>query len=123
MPELSDYMQSLTLGTTVSNITGKSMDGFVAGGFSTFVQALTGKVPAVTRMPGNKAQVVLTKEQAMIMRGWLDAQIKSAMTKSKDSTLDIQMGPVLLPWAMKYIVPAALVFVAVGWMANHYWGR
>ena len=122
MADIADYIQALSIGTDASGITGKPADGFVAGGFAAFVQAITGKPPAIQQLPDRKARVVLSQEQVVIMRKWLDSQFWSVMKKS-DSSLTLGMGPVIVPWALKYLIPAALLFVVAGWLSHWYLTR
>jgi len=122
MPDLTDYMNALTLGTNVSDITGKAADGFVAGGFGAFVKALTGELPTVVTLPNKKASIVLTADQAKTIRSWLDGQLMGFL-KPKDASLDIQMNPVIVPWILKFLVPAALLLIAAGWAGHYYFSR
>ena len=124
MAELLDFVPSIGIGTQVSKITGKNADGFTAGGFSAFVLALTGQNPTVVRLLNNRAQLVLSKEQCIIMRQWLDRELGLALRKPKTPpTLDIQMNPVLIPWILKYAVPAVVLVFVGGWLAHSYLGR
>ena len=121
MPDITDYVSSVSLGTQVSNITGASMDGFLAGGFAAFVQAITGSVPQVVKSDTNKASVILTSDQAAIVQSWLDDQLLGFIrAPAKPSNLNIELGPVIMPWALKYLIPAALLLVLAGWLGHHW---
>ena len=123
MPDLADFLIPLDVGTSVTSLTGKSQDGFVAGGFASFVYSLTGEPPTIVPMPGKKASLILTARQKQIMQKWLDTQFAGALAKPKDETLTIELNPVLLPWAIKIMVPVAVMFVVVGWVSHWYLSR
>jgi hypothetical protein len=121
VPDLTDYLNAVTVADSVSTITGNTQDAFVAGGYAAFVQALTGAMPTVVQN-GNKASVLLTQEQAGAIRGWMENQLVSFL-KPKKSNLDIQVGPVVTPLLLKYILPFAVLLVAGGWFAHWYWNK
>jgi len=124
MAELLDFLPSIGIGTQVSGITGKADDGFTAGGFSAFVMSVTGKNPTLVRLQNNRAQLVLDEKQAVLLRKWLDRSLGLALAKPKTPpTLDIQMNPVLVPWILKYAVPAALLLFVAGWIGHYYLSR
>ena len=120
MPDLTDYLVPLETGSRVADLTGKTSDGLTAGGYSAFVNSITGEPPAVVQMPNRRASLVLTNRQKIVMQKWLDTQLSSAFAKPKDQTLDIELNPVLVPWALKYVIPTALLFVVIGWVAHWY---
>jgi hypothetical protein len=122
MAEITDYLQALTIGGNASSMTGKTEDGFIAGGFSAFVQALTGQPPTLVQLPNNKAKIILSEKQVIIMRKWLDMQLFN-FKAPKDQSLSIEMNPVVVPWALKYAIPAALAFVILGWVGHYYLAR
>jgi len=124
MADIGDYISAVSLGTKASSMTGKSADGFVAGGFAAFVQVITGEQPTLVQLPDKKAKIVLTEKQALTMRKWLDGQLWAAVKKpSAEQTLTLEMNPVVVPWALKYLVPVALAFVVVGWVGHYYLAR
>jgi hypothetical protein len=124
MAELLDYVPSITLGTGVAKITGKSQDGFTAGGFAAFMLSISGENPTVVRLPNNRAQLVLSKKQIAALQKFLDREIGLAVAKPKEPpTLDISLGPALVPWALKYAVPAAVLLIIAGWVGHYYFAR
>jgi hypothetical protein len=127
MADVIDYLSSLAVGTSVTNLTGVPADGITAGGYSAFVQSVTGKPPAIVQLrdkaglPVKRAKLVLTKEQAVLMQKWLDKQTGIALSKPKvPPTLEIDLGPVMVPWALKYAVPMIVLFTVAGWVARWY---
>lgn len=124
MAELIDYVPSITLGTNVSQITKKAADGFTAAGFSAFMMAISGENPTVVNTGKNTAQLVLTKNQVVSLQQFMDRQLKTIMAKPLvKPSLDIALGPAVVPWALKYVVPAAVGLILVGWFAHSYLGR
>ena len=122
MADIGDYIQALTMGTNATEITGKAADGFVAGGFAAFIQSITGKLPTLVTLPDKKAKIILDEKQTQIMRKWLDTQMWTAIKKPEQS-LTLEMNPVVVPWALKYLIPVALAFVVVGWVGHYYLAR
>ena len=122
MADITNYLEALSMGSNATTITGKSADGFVTGGFAAFIQAITGTMPVLVTLPDKKAKVVLSGEQVLKMRKWLDSQMWAAIKKPEQS-LTLEMNPVIVPWALKYIVPAALLCVVVGWLGHYYLAR
>jgi len=57
MADFTDYIPAISLGTQVADMTGKGADGFTAGGYASFVQAVTGSMPSVVPMPGNRNDI------------------------------------------------------------------
>jgi hypothetical protein len=124
MAELLDYIPSIAVGTTVSRITGKNEDGFTAGGFAAFMLAISGENPSVLQLPNKRAQLVLTKNQSLKLQEWLDRQMRLAVSKPKTPpSLDMVLAPALVPWALKYVIPTALLFVILGWLGHWYLSR
>jgi hypothetical protein len=124
MADITDYVMSAAIGTRVSSITKKSQDGFSAGGYAAFIQAVTGQPPTVVLLNNNRVRLVLSEAQKSLMQKWLDTQLKSSVAKQTElSSLEIELGPVLTPWLLKYAIPTAVFFVVTGWVAHHYMSR
>ena len=124
MPSALDYIPALAMGTSVSQITGVSADGFTAAGYAALIQALTGSQPQLVNLGGGKAQILLDQSQIDIMKKWTEDQVTSAIKMAKSpSNLSIDMGPFIIPTVLKYAVPAAAVLFIAGWIACSYLGR
>jgi hypothetical protein len=115
-----EYVESAALGTMVSQITGKGADGLTAGGYAAIVKNITGKQPTVIRLPANRVSLVLTKEQVVQMRTWLDRQttLGIKLLGKKPESLEIDLSPVVMPWLIKTMLPFAGACVALGWVAH-----
>ena len=124
MAELLDYVPSITLGTNVSQITKKPVDGYTAAGFSAFMMSISGENPTVVNTGKNTAQLVLSKNQIVSLQQFMDKQLKTVLAKPVvKPTLDIALGPAVIPWALKFVVPAAVVLILAGWFAHSHFGR
>lgn len=119
-----DYLPSITVGTQVSSLTGKSEDGFAASGFSAFITSLTGTSPTVVSLSGKRAKLVLSKDQVVTLQKWLDKQFVAAVAKPKTPpSLELELNPVIMPFVLKYAVPAAVLVFIGGWLAHYYLSR
>ena len=122
--DLLDYVNAAALGAQVYDYTKNSADSFTGGGYAAFVQAITGEPPTLVRLANNKAQMLLNKNQVVKMQKYLDTQLAKALNfKIPPSNLDIQLNPVIVPWALKYVVPTALVVFMAGWLAHWYMSK
>lgn len=118
---MADYLSALKLGSQVTNITGKSADGFTAGGFASFMQSISNESPTLVPLSKNRVQLVLSRNQIAALQNFLDIQLKSSL-KKRANTLDIAIGPAVMPWLLKYAAPAAISLVLAGWFAHYYFG-
>jgi len=124
MAELLDYVPSITLGTSVSQITKKPADGFTAAGFAAFMMAISGENPTVVATGAKTVQLVLSKNQVVSLQQFMDQQLKNVLAKPiTKPSLDIALGPAIIPWALKFVVPAAVGLVLIGWFAHSHFGR
>lgn len=119
-----DYLPAIALGSKASEITGASQDAFVATGYASLVQSLTGEPPRIVALPGRKAQVLLNEKQTRIMSAWLEKQVAVGIKIARSpSNLELVTGPFVMPVVLKYAVPLSLLLIAAGWMAHKYIGR
>jgi hypothetical protein len=123
MAELLDYIPSIALGTNVTQITKKPVDGYTAAGFSAFMLSISGENPTVVNLGKNRAQIVLSKKQVVDLQKFLDVQLKNIVSPLKPPTLDIALGPAIIPWMLKFAVPAAIILILTGWFAHSHFGR
>lgn len=123
MSSLLDSLSSFSSGSSVSDYTGKSMDGVVAGVYSTVVQQMTGLEPVIVKNPDKSVTMILNEDQAKMMRKFLDKQLWSVLKKPAGQSLHIDLNPVIVPWVLKYALPAAAVLVALGWFGRGWMQR
>jgi hypothetical protein len=124
MADLADYLPAISIGTQVSGITGKSADGLTAGGYSAFITSITGRPPTVVPLPNSRAQIVLDRAQIVAFQKYLDRELGIGMRLlGKPSTLDIDVRPAVIPWALKYVIPATILIFAGGWIAHWYMSK
>ena len=121
MADLVDYLPAISIGTQVSDITGKGVDGLTAGGYSAFITSITGRAPYVQALPNKRARLLLDSAQNTKFQQYLDRELGIGMLMlKKQQSLDIDVRAAVIPWALKYAVPAlALVFIS-GWVAHWY---
>jgi len=120
---LLDLAMPVAAGGKAAQYTGKTDDALIATGFSAFVQSVTGTIPAVTQLPDRRAKITLNPAQAALMTKWLDSQVAVLVAKPKAQTLDIDMNSIMIPWAMKYLIPSCLIFFVGGWLLHYYMTR
>ena len=54
----------------------------------------------------------------------MDKELKTFFRKpGVTSTLDISLGPAVIPWALKFVIPAAIILLVTGWFAHSYFER
>jgi hypothetical protein len=121
MAELTDYLPALSIGTKVSEITGNGIDGLTAGGYTAFITSITGRPPYVQTLANKRARLLLDSQQNTKFQQYLDRELGIGMLMlKKKQSLDIDVRAAVIPWALKYIVPAtALIFIS-GWVAHWY---
>jgi hypothetical protein len=121
---MTDYLPAIAIGTQVSSMTNIPADGVTAGGYSAFVLSLTGAPPSVQQLPNGRARLLLSPAQATLMGKWLDKQVGIASKiLTTPASLDIDMSPVIIPFVMKYAIPAAVIFLTLGWIAHSKYGK
>jgi len=107
------------VGAQVLRITGQTRDAAAAAGYAAWVESITGTYPLVREHEG-RAVVILSDEQAALMRAWLDRQLLSTVLPGRktEKSLDIQFGPVAGPVALKYLVLVGAAFFAFGFLSR-----
>lgn len=124
LPDLSPYIKSAAIASSVADITGNTTAGLQAAGYSAWVNSVTGNTPVIERLPDERARLVLREPQVMQMQAWLDSQVGSIFKpRDKAPKVEYEFGPVIKPWALKYVGPAALGLFLAGWVSRHYSGR
>ena len=116
--DIIDFIGAASIGNRVYDITGSNTDSFTAGGYAAFVQAITGAQPVVLNLGNKKARIILSTTQVTLMQQYLDNQISTA--SKQNNALEIDLKPVIIPWALKYAIPAVIAVFAAGYLAH--WG-
>lgn len=121
MSDLSQFLQPLAVGSRVQNITGDLSSAAAAGGYSAWVQSVTGQTPAVQDIGDGRASIVLTQQQNIAMQKWLDKQVGSIFQPpAQKPVVEYNIGAYMTPWAMKYLIPAGIGLFTLGWIAAYY---
>lgn len=123
MANIDSYLSAFAVGSNVAGITGKAADGFKAGGYSAFIESITGSPAQVEQLESNRVKLYLNENQIFEMQKWLDNQVGSALQKKEPGSVQYELGPVLKPWAFKYTVPAGAALFLAGWLVHWYLSR
>lgn len=95
-----------------------------AEAFSFFVRNITGTDPKlVISTEPDIVRVELTEQQKQIMIRWLDKQVINAFTGQEPGELDIDFGGVLVPWALRYLIPATALIFFGGYLSKGIKGK
>lgn len=90
-----------------------------AKAFQLMVQNMIGEQPILSvDQDRQQVRVDFTPDQREKMIKWLDSQIFASMEPQQDSELQIGFGQVLFPWAMRYVIPTALIVFFAGYISN-----
>ena len=120
-PAVKNIIDTGGFSSKIYNITGKPADAGLGAGYGAWVESVTGSLPSVKKLGDKQAQINLSPTQVKQMQGWLDTQVSSALTPGKPKpSLQINFGPVVKPWAIKYGAPALVGVFVLGWLTR--WG-
>jgi hypothetical protein len=114
------YLDSAAIAARVISITRNPGDGLSAGGYGAWVESITGVPPQIIDNKDGTVKIVLSQSQVLSMRKWLDSQVQSAVAlkTGAPSRVQIELGPVLTPWAMQYAIPFMIGTFTLGWLAH-----
>lgn len=119
-----DYLPSLAMGTKTVQTTGVAADGFVASGYASLIQSITGSQPTLVLLGGKKVRMLLSPQQVETMKKWLDGRVAAGLKVAKSpSNLEIDARPFVMPVVLKYAVPVAAVLFFAGWFAHSFIGK
>ena len=118
MAKLDMLLDGLQVAGSVTGYTKQPNEGAKAAGYAIWVQKITGELPYVESLPGNRARLILTDSQMEKMRGFLDSQIGNLFEKGEPPTVDYGIGEVVKPLALRYTIPAGVIIFLVGVMAG-----
>lgn len=114
MANIDPYLRAVSIGWKVREITGERSAAFKAGGAAAWIESITGSPPLMEELPDGRVKLYLTVEQRDSMSDWLDLQVKKSFTRGKaQPNVEVELGPVFIPWALKFAIPAfAGAFIA-----------
>lgn len=118
--DLSVVLDVGVLATETSLITGNGGAAAQAAGYGAWVAAVTGSRPKIERIGSeNRARMVLSEDQKLAMRGWLNRQVGSFLAApGEPPVFDANLGPTLTPWALQYAAPMIIGAIVTGWLAH-----
>ena len=124
MAELNKYLDAAGFGLAVNSIVGNTVESAKATGYGAWVDSLTGTYPKIVSMGNGRAKILLTEQQIVIMRKWVDSQITSFL-KKPDTTgpVSYELNAIIMPTMLKYTVPIAAFTLIVGWLLHYYMGK
>jgi hypothetical protein len=120
--DISQYLAAAGAGIQAARLTGNAGDAWPVGGYAAWIQSVTGTVPAVVDLGGGRVKIVLSSVQQAQLSSWLDTQVSGLLKPKRPGRVEYELGPVLTPWSMKYVVPAAILFLVLGWVGHWYLG-
>ncbi len=116
MTDLSSYLGPVTVASSVYSETDSLEAGAQAGGYSAWIQSITGDLPHVVPIEGtNRVKLVLSPEQIRSMHEWLD----SLMKPGEPSLVEYELGPVFEPWVLGKAIPVGVVVFIGGVIAGY----
>lgn len=70
-------------------------------------------------------EVRYTPEQRQLLFAWLDQQVANAFKPKEPGELRLNFGDVLLPWALRYMVPTVGAIFLAGYLTKGFraWRR
>jgi len=121
----SDAVQSgidtMKVSGQVYNITNNKNDAAVAAGYSAWIKSITGSDVTVSQKDSNRAALLLTEPQVKQMQQWTEDNISTILKPGKvPPTLEIDLGPVFKPVAIKYLLPALIGVFALGFISHYF---
>lgn len=120
MAAIEPYIKAAAIGWDAADITGSPKSAFKAGGAAAWIHSVTGRPPFLKSLPGGRVKLYLSPEQQEKMTEWLDSQVHRAIfVKGAPPDVEVELGPVFKPWAMKYAIPAFVGAAVFGWMAHY----
>lgn len=114
MAEFKNYLELAGYAGAVSQHTGNHVNGAKAAGYAAWIQSVTGEIPRMVRLPDNRVKIVLSETQVVKMKQFLDNQVSGALSRKEPGPIDYGLGPVIKPWAMRYVLPAGIGVLVVG---------
>lgn len=119
MTDIGPYLDSIAVTSQVHAITGSLGESAKAGGYSAWINAVTGTPPRVIRIPGtNRAELTYTPEQVQSMTAWLDETVKGSFKKGAPPPVEYNTGELFKPWVAKRVAPIGIGAIVAGIVAG-----
>lgn len=115
MSDMSLYLQATSIGTQVGRAVGNAQDGLRAGGYSAFVNSITGAPPTVVTHSDGRVSLVQSPAQNKTIGKWAEDSLLDSFLKRKPAgKVSYEIGPAFKPVVVKYAVPVTAVIFAAG---------
>lgn len=95
----------------------KPIDYLKAVAYTKWVQSIIGEQPAIVRRDDGTIYINFTEPQQQKMRAWLDKQLFNTIANNDQSekpTIEYGIGGIVLPWSMRYVLPASIAIFLFG---------
>ena len=120
MSSTSVIAAGTAFGFRVNSLVGSLEDSAAAAGYAAFIYSLTGSTPEIVDLGDNRVRVVMTRDQADILQNWLDSQVAGFLHPRKPAKVEFDLNPALVPWALKFALPAGIGLFLIGLLAGKY---
>ena len=115
MADITPYLRSAAIGTTVAQKTGEASLGFKAGGYAAFIDAVTGQSPSIVERDDGGITLMQTEAQNKLIGSWAENQLLDSFLHRKPAgKVSYEIGPAFTPVAVKYAIPVTAVIFAAG---------
>ena len=119
MSNIGPYIDAGKVGIVVANHTGVASDSVKAGGYSAWIQAITGDPVIIDKLPDNRVRLSLSGSQQMQLTTWFNSQLSGAIfRKGEVPRIQYDLAPVLKPLALKYSIPVFIGLFIAGYIAG-----
>lgn len=124
METITKLSGSLTTGTIVYKMTGRTSDGLSAAGYSAFVSSVTGSPPEAVKKENGDVTLLLTVSQVQKLQSWVNSQIMKSLLPGTKKPLDgkpsfdLGISPVLSPVLLKYALICGGIFFMSGFFVR-----
>ena len=117
---MADYFLAANSGLEASKITGNISDAAVVAGYASFITAISDSSVSVIDKGNKQAKVVLDSQGVKNAQKWLDKALKDGVFGKPSTTPGVQLdiGTIITPWAMKYLIPSAIVLFTIGYLVG-----
>jgi hypothetical protein len=98
-------------------------DIVLAKAYTTWIKNQIGTEPhLLVSSDPDYVEVQYTPEQRQLLFEWLDSQVANALSPRAPGDMRLNFGDVLLPWALRYMVPTVGAIFLAGYLTKGFRG-